>query len=502
MAELHTIATPIGPVTGLTHHASPTTTVETLVFKGIPYAAADRFGAPEPVTNLVRQATRSSQSEPLRGGFDATQYRAQCPQNPGTLERLLGSTSLEMHEECLHLNVFTPDHRGRPRPVVVWIHGGAFVNGSGSMPWYHGSQLAALGDVVVVTCNYRLGAFGFLGEQDLGLADQIAVLQWVQRNVEAFGGNPDQVTVFGESAGGTSVLSLIAATRSTDLAHRFWAMSPSIPQLRSLERSREAASQFHGIAPSDPTGLTTTELLSVQAELEADRSGALTAFSPTAGGAVLPGPHPADALAVIADDPRPLVIGTTRDEMHLFTAFDPASAALTEDQVLEQFDRRFGSNGSAALTTYRQHRPGASNAQVLSAMTTDETFRVTARRLAENKTAGPVWSYWFCQSSTAFDGVLGACHGLDIPYVFANLDRPGVPMFIGEHHQHHAVATEFSGRFLRFATNGDPGWETYDAQNRATFQIGGVHDEVSDAPVSQILHDPEPEIRELWDRAG
>jgi para-nitrobenzyl esterase len=498
MSELRTISSPIGSVTGTVLGSTEDRGTETIVFKGIPYASADRFGAPELITNLNRQATRSSRSEPLRGGFDATEYRAQCPQNPGTLERLLGANSLAMDEECLHLNVFTPSNRGTPRPVLLWIHGGAFVNGSGSMPWYHGSRLAALGDVVVITCNYRLGAFGFLGDRDLGLADQLTVLEWIQHNVEAFGGDPDKVTVFGESAGGTSVLCLAAATRSSGLAHRFWAMSPSIPQIRSLHRSVTAQEGFSEASPGDPALLDTVDLLKVQEELEAHRSDSMTAFSPTAGGAFLSGPEPADALAVLNDDPRPLVIGTTRDEMHLFTAFDPQAKEMTEDHLIEQFSLRFGDAGPAALSTYRTHREGASRPQLLSALQTDETFRVTARRVAEAKTVGPVWSYWFCHSSTAFDGVLGACHGLDIPFAFSNLDRPGVSMFLGEHPQHLAVATEFSRKLLRFAASGDPGWQPYEGPDRATLQIGGVSDEPT-GPVTQLLHDPEPEIRELWE---
>jgi para-nitrobenzyl esterase len=474
--------------------------VQTLVFKGIPYASADRFGTAELISNLSRQATRSSRSEPLRGGFDATEYRAQCPQNPGTLERLLGGSSMAMDEECLHLNVFTPSHRGAPRPVLVWIHGGAFVNGSGSMPWYHGSHLAALGDVVVITCNYRLGAFGFLGDRDLGLADQLAVLAWVQRNVEAFGGNPDNVTVFGESAGGTSVLCLAAATRNSGLAHRFWAMSPSIPQIRSLHRSVTAHERFIDASPADPSSLTMVDLLTVQGEIEAQRSDSMTAFSPTAGGALLAGPEPADALVALRDDPRPLVIGTTRDEMHLFSAFDPKAQELTEDHLIEQFCLRFGDAGPSALTTYRQLREGASRSQLLSALQTDETFRVTARQVAQSRTTGPVWSYWFCHPSAAFDGVLGACHGLDIPFAFSNLHRPGVKMFVGEHPQQMAVAAEFSGRLLQFATGGDPGWDHYEPADRATLQIGGISEEPT-GPVAQILRDPEPEIRELWDAA-
>jgi para-nitrobenzyl esterase len=474
---------------------------ETLVVKGIPYATAERFGQPELITDLRRQATRSSRSEPLRGGFNATEYRAQCPQNPGTLERLLGGSSLVMDEECLHLNVFTPSHRGPARPVLVWIHGGAFVNGAGSMPWYHGSQLAALGDVVVITCNYRLGAFGFLGEGDLGLADQLAVLQWVQRNVEAFGGDPDRVTVFGESAGGTSVLCLAAATQGSNLAHRFWAMSPSIPQVRSLQRAIAAQDRFIDTSPSDPATLSTGDLLSVQGEIEAQRSDAMTAFSPTAGGAILPGPEPVNALAPLSQDPRPLVIGTTRDEMHLFTAFDPKAKDVSEDHLLEQFSQRFGDAGPDALATYRRHRSEASRSQLLSALQTDETFRDTARRVAEARVAGPVWSYWFCHPSSAFDGVLGACHGLDIPFAFSNLDRPGVEMFIGEHPQHRAVAAEFSGRLLQFATTGDPGWEHYEGVERATLQIGAVSPEPH-GPVAEVINDPEPEIRELWEAAN
>jgi para-nitrobenzyl esterase len=189
--------------------------------------------------------------------------------------------------------------------------------------------------------------------------------------------------------------------------------------------------------------------------------------------------------------------------MHLFTAFDPTIATLTEDDLREQFDRRFGHQSSEALATYRTHRVGATNAQLLSALQTDETFRVTARRLAQAKTSGPVWSYWFCHPSAAFDGLLGSCHGLDIPYAFSNLDRPGVPMFIGEHPQHLGVAAELSGRLIRFASSGDPGWDHYDPQDRTTLQIGGIPTGVNiedvDGPVSQTLRDPEPEIRELWD---
>lgn len=499
MVSPHRISTPAGPVTGL---RSSTAFGEQLVFKGVTYARAHRGVPPEQVLALSGRVTSTIRDQTVAGGFDATEYRAQCPQNPGSLERLLGAGTLAMDEDCLHLNVFTPAVDGRPRPVLVWVHGGAFVNGTGAMAWYHGGRLATAGDAVVVTCNYRLGGFGFLGSDDLGLADQLTVLAWVQRNIEAYGGDPDRVTVFGESAGGTSVLCLKALTAGTGMAHRFWAMSPSITQIRGIERATEAATRFRALSPRDPAGLTSEEFLAVQAQVEADRAEALTAFAPTAGGTLLPGPDPADTLSAIATDDRPLVIGTTRDEMLVFTAFDPVNGALTDDGLTEHLGRRYGDHGAALLDAYRRHRPGASPGALLSAVQTDETFRVTARRVAEAATPGSVWSYWFCQASEAFDGLLGACHGLDIPYAFDNLERPGASMFTGAQPEtlaaHQAVATEFSRRILDFAHTGTPDWEPYDTARRATLQIGG---RIDSAPgrVSAVVEDPEPELRVLWD---
>lgn len=499
MASPHRISTPAGPVTGL---RSSTAFGSVDVYKGIPYARAARHVPAEQVMRLSGRVTTTIRDQTVAGGFDATEYRSQCPQNPGTLERLLGGGSLPMDEDCLHLNVFTPAADGHPRPVLVWIHGGAFVNGTGAMPWYHGGRLATGGDAVVVTCNYRLGGFGFLGVDDLGLADQLTVLAWVQRNIEAYGGDPDRITVFGESAGGTSVLCLKAMTAGTTLAHRFWAMSPSITQLRGVARAEQAAAYFRDMSPRDPAGLTSEEFLAVQAQIESDRSEALTAFAPTAGGTLLPGPDPVDTLSAVATDTRPLVIGTTRDEMLVFTAFDPQNGALTEDGLADHLGRRFGDRATEVLAAYRRHRPSASPGALLSAVQTDETFRVTARRVAEASTPGTAWSYWFCQPSEAFDGRLGACHGLDIPYAFDNLERPGVAMFTGMRPETQAsqqdVATEFSRRILTFAHTGHPDWEPYDLTRRATLQIGG-HIESAPGAVSAVVDDPEPELRTLWD---
>ncbi|MGB1610124.1 MAG: carboxylesterase family protein, partial [Ilumatobacteraceae bacterium] len=191
------------------------------VFKGIPFANAERFEASETLPGTPGRADT---------------YRPRSLQVPGLMERFLGGSNQSMDEDCLTLNIFTPDATAR-LPVMVWIHGGAFVNGSGSLPWYDGSALARRYGVVVVTVNYRLGLLGFTGEDDLGLGDQISALAWVRDNIAEFGGDPESVTVFGESAGGASVIALLAAPSAAGLLHRGIAMSPSMPQLRSRRRA-------------------------------------------------------------------------------------------------------------------------------------------------------------------------------------------------------------------------------------------------------------------------
>jgi para-nitrobenzyl esterase len=202
-------------------------------FKGIPYAAAPvgerRFAPPE--------------RPPAWGGVrPATEYGPIAPQLRGPLDRFMGTDGRPISEDCLTLNVWTPGCDDARRPVLVWIHGGAFTTGTGSAPWYDGSAMAARGDVVVVTFNYRLGALGFthLGDLDpayagsgnLGLADQLAALSWVQEHAHLLGGDASNVTIFGESAGGASVVALLAMRASEGLFDRAIVQSASFSQLR------------------------------------------------------------------------------------------------------------------------------------------------------------------------------------------------------------------------------------------------------------------------------
>jgi para-nitrobenzyl esterase len=464
--------TPFGTARGLDRGG-------TTVFKGIRYATSERFEQPRVVTEW-------------QGETDASTYQAQCFQTPGVMERTLGASSLPMSEDCLFLNVYTPRCDDARRPVLVWIHGGAFVNGSGATPWYDGSALATRADVVVVTINYRLGAFGYLGDLNLGTYDQIAALRWVHETIASFGGDPENVTIVGESAGGSAVVALLATPSATGLFHRAWAMSPSIGQLRNAERGAQTEAQF-----LDAAGVATREqaaTLSAQAVLDAqqvlllDVGAGFSGFSPTSGTELIP-----QAIRVAAAaNTTPVVIGTTRDEMQLFSTFNPANASLDDDGLKHHFERRFGDRATDAIARYRRHRPGVTNGALASAMQTDETFRVPARQLAQlrSELGSTTWMYWFTWASTAFGGALGSCHALDIPFAFHNLHRKGVDAFTGIGADRANVADAFSDALTSFARCGKATWPEYNAVDRSTLRIDATTD---------VVDDPEHSLRELWE---
>ena len=225
------------------------------------------------------------------------------------------------------------------------------------------------------------------------------------------------------------------------------------------------------------------QLLAAQATVLAESDDSLTAFSPTLGGAIVP----TDALDRVADDPRPLMLGTTRDEMHLFTAFDPAVNSLDLDGALGRYRRWFDDDAEEALARYRGHRPDHSPGQLVSAAQTDQIFRHPARRLAQRRTA-PTHLWWFTFATPAFGGVLGACHALDIPFAFDNLHRPGVDIFTGDGPERQGLADRFSTAITDFANMGDPGWG----------DTAGASVTI-DGETTQVVDHPESELLELWD---
>jgi para-nitrobenzyl esterase len=443
------------------------------VVRNIVYATADRF-APPTGANGERIAN----------------HTVQCPQIPGLLEQAMGTGELLMHEDCLTLNVFAPTSGGGGGlPVLVWIHGGAFTNGTAHASWYDGSNLAARG-CVVVAINYRLGAFGFAGRSDVGLQDQIAALNWVHDNIARFGGDADNVTIFGESAGGCSVLALFAAPAARHLFRRGWAMSPSIGQLRTTERADQSErlllDELKKESLEAARGVSADDIVASQARMLRDPKDIVTMFSPTVGGDVLP----LDTHSRIANDERPLVIGTLRDESRLWVAVNPNAANLSEADVRAHFSARFGSAADQAWQAYGRFRPGSTPAQMLAALQSDESFRAPAWRVIDSRDrAGtPTWSYFFTWPTPVFDGILGACHGLDIPFVFDNLSAPNVEFFIGQSAAHRHLADTLAGSLIDFARTGKAEWQSTEGK-RTTLQV----DEKND-----VVVDPERPIYDLW----
>ena len=417
---------------------------------------------------------------------------AQCPQVPGMLEQAMGTSDLAMSEDCLTLNIFAPAG-AQGLPVLVWIHGGAFTNGTAHASWYDGSNLAARG-CVVVAINYRLGAFGFAGRSDLGLQDQITALTYVQRHIADFGGDPANVSIFGESAGGCSVLALFAAPSAKSLFVRGWAMSPSIGQLRTTDRADQSVQllldDLGADSLDDLVQKSSQEIVAAQSRLLRDPKDVVTMFSPTIGGEVVPN----NFHDHIAEDQRELVVGTLRDESRLWVALNPAAATLTDATARESFAARFGAAAERAWDTYTQLRPASTPAQMLAALQSDESFRAPVWKVidARDRTGSPTWSYFFTWPTPVFDGILGACHGLDIPFVFDNLTASNVEFFIGSAKDcaaaHRTIADSLAGALVDFATNGRVTWQPTDGK-RTTLQV--------DEQVA-VAVDPERAIYDLW----
>jgi para-nitrobenzyl esterase len=483
-------------------------------FRGIPYARAERFRAPRPV-------------EPWTGVRDATAFGLIAPQNPSPTEALLGGQDRPSGEDCLVLNVFTPAPDDAGRPVMVWIHGGAFVAGSGNIVWYDGTRLAAGGDVVVVTINYRLGALGFLdlghldaafaGSGANGIRDQVAALAWVRDNIAAFGGDPGNVTIFGESAGGMSVGTLLGTPSAAGLYHRAIAQSGAADHTHTPEVAAwvtEAVLAELGLTPATADALATlpvAEVLRAQGAVEkrvqtdwrreaGPGPGALT-FQPVVDGptdgAVLP-QQPIDAIRGGSAAGVALVTGTTRDEWNLFHLQSRMNGAMTDDRLRRRLGRLVGDDRVGdVLDVYRSVRPDADADGLLCAAMTDHVFRQPAIRLAETQVAhtADVALYRFDLGSTGFDGTLGACHAIEVPFVFDNLDRGGVDVLLGGLDDGaRALAARLACAWTTTARIGRPAhnelpWPAYDLDTRANCVLDRRCDVVADL---------EGEIRRMW----
>jgi para-nitrobenzyl esterase len=474
------------------------------VFKGLRYGAdtggANRFRPPQPV-------------QPWTGVRDALDYGNIAPQIPGNRRHVYADLILNdlqpggMGEDCLVLNLWTPDpSRRSKRPVIVRFHGGGFYGGSSNNPGGDGEMLARFGDCVVVTVNHRLSALGYLHLEDegpfadsgaAGMQDLVASLQWVARNVEAFGGDPSRVLIVGQSGGGAKVSHLLAMPSAKGLFASAGVMSGSRLTAMTREEADKATGQLLGRLGlrrdqvRELQSVPFSTLLAAQADVEAAeraRGEAPRSFAPVLGSAIPR--HPFTPGAPTESIDIPLVVSTALDER----TYRDVKFDMSWEEVRQRLEKRVGADAASLLAAYRDETPEASAFIINARIVTDTSFRAAATTMLERRLAAggaKTWSYLWASPSPAYGGRYGAVHGIDVAYSMHDIRFP----LAGPTANNLRLADEIASAWVSLAGTGDPNnpktpaWAPYDGAKRAALVFGDP---------TAAVNDPRRFFREYW----
>ena len=476
LALTQAVKTSNGPVRGYQEDALA-------VFKGLRYGAsptgAARFkppARPGPWSEVIDAVAYGAPA--IQSGL-APGERRTSPGDPPAPDEPASS------EDCLFLNVWTPGLDHARRPVMVWLHGGGFANGSGGAAMYDGGALARKGDVVTVTVNHRLNVFGYLHLGDIfgpdyarsgvaGMLDIVQALEWVRDNIAAFGGDPGNVTIFGESGGGWKVSLLMAMPCAKGLFHKAVIQSgPGLtgkPRAEATEIARKLLERLKVTRPGQldeiPTEVISQESVAIGGEV-------MRLYTPIVDGEVLPrSPFEPDASPLAAD--IPLLIGTNKDENTLFMFSHPKFGSYVDEDVERHATTAVGERAGRLVAELKRVFADYSPTHLISAIGTASGMWSNSIRLAERKAAqaAPVFMYMLTWETPVARGRLKCPHALEIPLVFDNVER--ARSFVGRGEEPQKVADQMSAAWLAFARTGDPNaaglphWPSYDARHRST----------------------------------